>query len=307
MFTGLGKRQRLTARRTKIGKWTVRSRVDVLLGSKQTTQELIDSGYYETRMVKTKTGGSVEEVRFHEEQEIQAEGFQSVQRFAKSKLMSDDEKGALKAMLTEFHTAEETKSKGAGMATRDPPAKKKTSAAKAKSGAPPKKRPASSTVVPKQQPSVTSEPAVKKERGAGQTNPKAAKITGGALDKKNEEDEAENETVNKALANALAQIRSTELPLVQFEATLSEHDAVGRELSMKNMFLDDLAKTKGEREALVPRCLHLIASCKAMKWHGEKMAHLHDAAEYVSFVTKLSKDSTRSGCDMDGETTFFSC
>ena len=48
-------------------------------------------------MVKTKTGGSVEEVRYHEEQEIQAEGLQSVQRFAKSKLMSDDEKGALKA------------------------------------------------------------------------------------------------------------------------------------------------------------------------------------------------------------------
>ena len=111
--------------------------------------------------------------------------------------------------------------------------------------------------------------------------------------------------MNKALVNALAQIRSTELPLVQFEATLSEHDAVGRELSMKNMFLDDLAKTKGDREALVPRCLHLIASCKAMKWHGEKIAHLHDAAEYVSFVTRLSKDSTRSGCDMDCGTTFF--
>ena len=107
------------------------------------------------------------------------------------------------------------------------------------------------------------------------------------MDKMHEE---HNKAINESLPNALAQVRSKDIMMVEYLPLLKRLALSGREGSMRDIYVSDLEDQSKQRQEMNDKLLQAIGTMKELKWHDEKLQTLNEAASFVSAVDQIMKE-----------------
>ena len=111
-----------------------------------------------------------------------------------------------------------------------------------------------------------------------------------SLEQLDQQADDENNTVNRAAASALAQTRQKDIAMLYYITTLKALDLVGRENSLREVYIADLDQSGSKTDDISKELLHAMTTCKAKTWLDTKLALLHKCATHIENCDQLISD-----------------
>eukprot|EP00974_Lingulodinium_polyedra_P023381 2258011-Lingulodinium_polyedra.AAC.1 len=264
-----------TIKDKKVGVWTLRSRVDQLLGGADRTQDAIDKGYYDSRIIHTKKG-AIEEVRYHEHREEDCDTQMATSRLSRSaSAMGDDQFRKKSKLMIEGITVK----KKPAAATQSHPSQSKAQLA------------LTDIIAEEIEPQVAKKPARAENPDEAMKRPAGigVRLKEEDIEKQAEEADQQNEAVNVALQNCINQLRQRDLTLREWSVRMDnmEVEEDSREAHMKNIYKNDLVKCMTAFTEITETALHNYTVCKGIQWVDQKVAVMQKAATTIQNADKL--------------------